>query len=386
MAKLVLQPGAARGTHLGLWDRVHPYAAALGTLMWVAGCSTGSGKPGHTPEPAPLSDASVPVASRDEGANGRGQPAGKGPSGSTDGAPAPDRTHDDPGSEPPSPAAGDDTNTAAEPEMDKSQTDAGAAENASTPEPVAVDETNPELFFGPPRCEALGSWLCEDFESNSVGTPPDMNRWQLLLGEGSELTIDDSHAARGSQALKVTVSEARQWAYLRTQEVLPAAAQRLWGRLFFRIGAARPQDEPLVHWNLVEAEGEGQPLKLFRYGGISNPALGRNHFLWNHEMRPRPAGFNELGQDDDRNIQVPPETWVCMEWMFDADADESRLFWDGVERPALHIQGEARGVEFDMPPLRALNLGWAIYQPILAEYVVWIDEIALDSTRIGCAR
>ena len=81
---------------------------------------------------------------------------------------------------------------------------------------------------------------------------------------------------------------------------------------------------------------------------------------------------------------MPTGEWICVEWMFDADSDESRLIWNGAERAALHVVGSAGGVAFDMEPFRALNIGFTIYQPIKAEYVVWIDEIAVGLDRIGC--
>ncbi|MEO0990147.1 MAG: hypothetical protein AAFX00_04260, partial [Pseudomonadota bacterium] len=146
----------------------------------------------------------------------------------------------------------------------------------------------------------------------------------------------------------------------------------------------RPDTEALVHWNLVEAVGEEDPQKLFRIGGISDPAIGRNNFLWNHEMRPRPDGWGELWADDDLDANVAPMTWTCMEWMFDSDTETSRMFWDGEERPRLHVIAEAQDTRFDMPPVHNLKIGWTVYQTLDIPYVVWIDEVAVDHDRIGC--
>ena len=33
---------------------------------------------------------------------------------------------------------------------------------------------------------------------------------------------------------------------------------------------------------------------------------------------------------------VPAQQWVCLEWMIDSAADETRFFWDAVEHPSLH--------------------------------------------------
>lgn len=34
--------------------------------------------------------------------------------------------------------------------------------------------------------------------------------------------------------------------------------------------------------------------------------------------------------------------------------------------------------------IRALNIGFTIYQPILKPYEVWIDEVVIGEDRIGC--
>lgn len=233
-------------------------------------------------------------------------------------------------------------------------------------------------------CDAPGVLLCEDFEQTAVGTAPTPGIWQVQLGDGSEIVVDDETAAHGRQAARITVSQDRKWAYLQTESVFPMAERRMWGRMYFNIRDERPADEALVHWNLIEAMSGSDPIRMYRYGGISVPELGRNHFNWNHEMRPRPDGFNELSKDDDFSARVPAGEWICVEWMFDEDTDDSRFFWNGAEREALHVTGSAGGVSFDMEPFRALNVGFTIYQPIKADYVVWIDDVAVGLERIGC--
>ena len=253
------------------------------------------------------------------------------------------------------------------------------------PPKAAADERTPFLFVDS-LCPDLDVLLCEGFESRTAGTLPNPDIWSLELGEGSEIVVDDAIAARGSHAARFRVTQDRKWAYLQTETILKGAERRIWGRLFLMIGDARPATEALVHWNFVEIMAGTDPIKMYRYGGISLAELGRNYFIWNHEMRPRPAGFDELAKSDAHDATVPPGQWLCIEWMFDANEDESRLFRDGEERAALHVKGEVNGTTFDIPPFRALNVGWTVYQPLEKEYVVWIDEIALDKDRIGCDR
>jgi hypothetical protein len=225
--------------------------------------------------------------------------------------------------------------------------------------------------------------LCEDFEGVETGRAPDPHIWKLNTGDGSTIVVDDAHAVRGTKSARVQVTRDRQWAYMETTAIFPEAANGFWGRLYLRLDSERT-GEGLVHWNIVEAVAERDPIKMYRYGGISIPELGRNYFNWNHEMRPRPPGFNELGVDDDFDAHVEAGVWHCLEWLFDPETDTSRFFWNGDERSALNVAGMANTVAFDMPPLRALNVGFTVYQPIARDFTVWIDEIAVSNSRIGC--
>lgn len=233
-------------------------------------------------------------------------------------------------------------------------------------------------------CDRADLLLCDTFEGRAVGDPPNPELWSLQLGAGSSIAIDNAHAVSGQHAARIAVMQDRQWAYMQNKSIFPVAENGFWGRLSFRIDAERPKTEGLVHWNLIEAMADSDPIRMYRYGGISVPELGRNYFNWNHEMRPRPDGFSELSQDDDLNARVDPGQWHCVEWQFDGLTNTSRFFWDGIERDALTVIGEAGGVAFDMRPFRALNIGFTLYQPIQQDYVVWIDDVAVDRARIGC--
>ena len=164
-------------------------------------------------------------------------------------------------------------------------------------------------------CTLPGVLLCEAFEATDAGTAPTPEIWQLQLGEGSEIVVDDETAAHGGKSARVTVSQDRKWAYLQTSSIFPAVERRMWGRMYLNIRDDRPADEGLVHWNLIEAMSGRDPIRMYRYGGISVPELSRNHFNWNYEMRPRPDGFNELSQDDDHASLVPYGEWICVEGM-----------------------------------------------------------------------
>jgi hypothetical protein len=65
---------------------------------------------------------------------------------------------------------------------------------------------------------------------------------------------------------------------------------------------------------------------------------------------------------------------------------------DGVEHPSLAtsptvMHGANSDVQYLLPQFNALWLGWWLYQtgPMPDHYDIWLDEIAIDSARIGCS-
>jgi hypothetical protein len=270
---------------------------------------------------------------------------------------------------------------------------AGDAHVPSLPEP-SDDASAPDIpgyssdrsqFFGTPRCPS-SALLCDSFEGTLNA------RWQPNVStNGTTLTIDGEQAARGARALHAHVTSGFSSAFITETETFPAAAQGFWGRVFFYVQDPIPSE--FNHWTLVEAVGPEQSGSsvLVRYGGIDNPGVPAHHFLFNYEKVPRPQGFNELGIDDQdvpdgRARQIESATWHCVEWHYDVPNSEAQFFWDGVERPRLHPQGDVDGTAMTFPAFTSFNLGWTVYQGFSRPYDVWIDELVLSLERVGCQR
>lgn len=238
--------------------------------------------------------------------------------------------------------------------------------------------TDRGLFFGGARCAGSGLAFCEDFETGALDT----GRWQAI---GERLTVENGQAARGTYALHVVTQSTEALHFIRTTQTAPAFSRQMWGRLFFRTEGPRPT--AFNHWTVVEATGtvpEGGTGRI-RYGGIHIPDVV-NHFLFNYDIwGDRPATFHEVGAEND--VEVPDGTWHCIEWYFDVDAQQARFFHDGTERPELGAEDLIDGIDLAFPEMDGLNVGWAIYQDIGAStWDAWVDEIAVDDTRIGCVR
>jgi hypothetical protein len=249
------------------------------------------------------------------------------------------------------------------------------ADSAALAADAARDVPAADGAVGDAATAACPFKLCEDFEEVADGQLPDPAIWQRAVSGGGTLEVVSTMARRGRKSLHIHTPAGPSETYLRETRTFPAPNNSFYGRLFFYFDR-RPA--AFVHWNVVEGRGTGNNNRI-RYGGIANMTFG-NWFLFNVQR----LGANETGIDDDAKPPIPAQTWVCMEWMFNGTTSEARLWWDGVERPRMHVTG--LDPQFAMPSFRELYLGWALYQNIEAGYEVWIDGIALDDQKIGCDR
>jgi hypothetical protein len=262
-----------------------------------------------------------------------------------------------------------------------------AMQDAANPSDLPVDTTDRDLFFGDARCDGLDVLLCESFEEVAKGQLPGapftVRAYPALGNAGAPtMAVDDARAARGARSLHLVVGD-RAEAYLRVASLFPEHSGRLFGRVFFYAADPVPEIGDTVHWNVVEGTGpNGQGgTKFVRYGGTYNE-FDNGGYIFNFDQRPRPSGFNELARGDTHNIETGK--WICVEWSF--TTTEARLYRDGVEVTQARGMSPINGAEFTFPTYDGLNIGWAIYQDVETPFEVWVDEIALDDERIGCAR
>jgi len=215
---------------------------------------------------------------------------------------------------------------------------------------------------GPSRCAGAGVALCESFENGLDATV-----WRTTKGGDGTVTVDDLHAARGSKALHVH-SGGGGMAYITERSSFPATSGDMYARMFLWL-----QDDITTdgHFSLAEGAGTGTPAAI-RFGGQ----------------------FKEFGVGSDRgasgdwtdhdNKKVPSQVWMCVEIEFKGDTSEFRVWKDEVELTALHA-GPSKHRGFTMPTFTSLWFGWWMYNANEPQDL-WIDEIAIDSKPIGCAR
>ena len=232
---------------------------------------------------------------------------------------------------------------------------------------------------GPPPCTAL---LCEDFESYMMGSAPGAP-WSASTNQGA-VAVDGEHAVSGTRAVKFTTADGAgtyRRAYMGlAAPYFPIAGNHFFGRMMVWLTEAPVAS---VHWTNIQGEGPvaGQDYRsLYRYGGQTD-----KHIMANYETSGRSTDCWQHS-----STVMPEKRWACIEWEFDGTADTMRYWLDGTALTAITVIDQGSGcIGHDLadkwiaPVFDKLYLGWEHYQQVSAREM-WIDDVAIDTSRVGC--
>ena len=222
-----------------------------------------------------------------------------------------------------------------------------------------------------------GALFCETFESLADGPAQPTSTWAPMTNNGT-LTLDAMHA-RGARALHVrTMGNGR--AYIQTTSFAPPS-NSFFGRMYLWVDAF-PTAPNYAHYTLVEAAGTGAGLIRM----VGGQYVSGNGALWGVGSDGGPTG-----DWTNWKTSAPAESgkWLCMEWEVQAMDNTVRIWIDGVAKPDLTVSTTMHGgtqVDFVFPTFNRVWFGWWLYQagPTPNQFDLWMDDIALATTRVGC--
>jgi hypothetical protein len=205
---------------------------------------------------------------------------------------------------------------------------------------------------GPPSL-CPGTFLfCDGFEQN-------LTNWSEVQSSGGQVYVDSVHVYRGAKALHANlyaVAEAgtQAWAYASKYGTQPWPTH-----VFTRLFAYVPSPSPSSPY-------AGLELRVLP----SNAALAMETFDTNADKSWQSA-----------DASAPLDQWVCFEVEADTNAETSHLYMNDVEVTDLAQSGLA------LMQLGITNVGLTLPSGnVEPARDAWIDEVAVDSARIGCAR
>jgi hypothetical protein len=289
---------------------------------------------------------------------------------------------------------------------DAAAIDADAGAEASVPEEAAADDASPadagadarvlaagdggrdystdtSTFLGASRCADAGVQLCEDFESGNI----DPAIWSVSSGSSTKPVIDGVQHARGTHALHITQS-GNGYQFITEKMTFPEANNTYFGRVFVYFKSLpTPPGMDYAHWTMIAGSGSGVPGEIRVSGQLQS---GKN--LWGVGTDNRTdAGTGDWTNSDNdpknKPLAVPLNQWLCIEWMHKGDTNETQFWWDGALHPSLSTTASMHGGNTNpylLPQFKQVWLGWQEYQDSTEPFELWLDEIAIDSRRIGC--
>lgn len=233
------------------------------------------------------------------------------------------------------------------------------------------------LLGGESRCSSEFV-VCESFESTSPGDLP--SGWSLSGYGTRTVEVTDAASARGERSLAIDVeSQGAIVGMLRLNDVgLLASAH--FGRMFYRIEG--PGVSEFIHFDVLEAVGpwmgHENGVRFASTGtGVGNQ---QSNWSWIYNVQPFGSGAGpEFGTEGDRSAHPVVDEWMCLEWEFDSSEQTATYYHDGSVIDYLVIDQE----QSEIPVFSEIGVGFQKFQQTGA-LRVWLDEVALNTTRIGC--
>jgi hypothetical protein len=249
----------------------------------------------------------------------------------------------------------------------------GSAGSGSTSDP-----TTPDVPAGDGTCK--NALFCEDFESYPVGGLPAGAPWANETGGGGTLSIDGTTVRGGMRSLHVRTADGGH-GYIRVNNFNPPG-NSFFGRVELFVNSF-PTSPDYAHFVLVEATGTGGGL-VRPVGGQYIPGQGTTA-LWG-------VGNDQGSSGDWTSWQPTVPTvsgrWICYEWEMRAADNDIDVWLDGVAQPALSVSSTSRrdynGSRFTFPTFNTIWFGWYQFQASSTVRDIYLDDLALSTTRVGC--
>jgi hypothetical protein len=213
-------------------------------------------------------------------------------------------------------------------------------------------------------CKGSTWALCEDFE----GAALDSKVWKSIQTKGTVM-LDSTRGARGSQSsIHIHVDPGSDTMVGITEtKTFPALKAGLSARAFIYIPSTDTASLFMGdrHTRLIYAQGSSPDGEYAL--GIWNGGLIQNH-------------YSKSDDSVDTKMLPPFDRWFCLEYELDSAGGNVKAYLDDVEIVALRHSG------WPAANLDTLMFGADRYGSFPVAEDLWFDDLAVDSTHIGCTR
>lgn len=235
----------------------------------------------------------------------------------------------------------------------------------------------------------------DDFETHAAGQLPGAPWKEETYKSGAVIVVDAARAYSGRQALHVLTPRGakyrRGYLAIHLGGPLPALQSGMYGRAMVFLDAA-PEAVPgagPVHWTLLQGEGRSADDRYNSIYRLGVEQRAGTQLMANFETTPPVR--TDCKQQSKKTL--PVRRWACVEWHMEVATQEMEFWLDG--KPITHVkqraaapdacQGNDLQGEWRAPPrFDSLYIGFERYADSANDQDLWIDDVALSQTRIGC--
>lgn len=193
--------------------------------------------------------------------------------------------------------------------------------------------------------------LCDDFEGDAPGTAN--SPWKVTQGSGYTVTVDTTQAHSGSKAVHISAPTGTGSGVLRETKTFPATD--FWGRAFMRFKTASGG-----HQMFIAVITQSDQFRLFN-------TLGSDKIQLNEQ-----SGDKFFASA----TTVPMEKWFCFEWH--VTQNSASVYVDGKQLT------DATPTGWNITNAQSLQIGYQRFQAGPSAGDIWIDDVAINTSQIGC--
>jgi hypothetical protein len=247
-----------------------------------------------------------------------------------------------------------------------------------------------------------GQALCDDFESDTVGSPPSSSLWTLVgtagcSGTGNPsapilypIVVDSSQHQSGSQSVKVTGGDSCGPLMINTSAFSQLTGGEVYGRFYVHLSDTTKTFDHTVLMALGLLTDGGVGLNIgdqSSYLQLASEGAGNatNVLMWQTTDGNILPNKNAMGGAEST---YPAATgFTCVEFHTSVSgAIETWINGSTVAVPGLTSPPTPANATQWVPPSpfapTSLGLGWIVFSG--ATPTVWYDDVALSKTRIFC--
>jgi hypothetical protein len=128
--------------------------------------------------------------------------------------------------------------------------------------------------------------------------------------------------------------------------------------------------------------------------GTSNTTFERVRFgaaLYSNDTQP--VLYGNLTDDStidaaigpSPDVPVPVGEWHCYEWHINGPTPGGDFWFDGTHINGFTPPGYGWSSSWQYPMIDSVSLGWQAWNTLPTEVTVWIDDVAVGNSRLGCS-